>query len=350
MSDSSQRDRRLSAQVPADRLAAEFGKVYHRVEGAVRHVDLTLWQRELAGAAAEGWQTGVALDASASMKDAYGRNLRGGVPAEALDSYRERGFIQENVHDGRRVFSFTREGYDDAIRRGFVEFTPNVVEGLAREFIGYLAGQFDADGGTTVIYWACGRDGSAYEVLGDFTEDACRSLTLTGPKTETFGNGTRLTPAVRYFVDRFADAERGLYVFLTDGKLDDFEELKRYTTALAKDIAAGRRKPVKCVLIGLGDDVDEAQLGELDDLDTGTSVDVWDHKMAADLRAVSEIIVELVDETAVVAPTATVYDATGAAAATFADGLPARVTFALPAASPYFELEVAGRRIRQAFA
>ena len=84
------------------------------------------------------------------------------------------------VEDGKRVMVFQKEAYDDAIRQGHLKFTANIVEPAAREFISYLAANLDADGGTTVIYWACG-DGSAYEVAGDFTAEQCKGLTVAGP-------------------------------------------------------------------------------------------------------------------------------------------------------------------------
>lgn len=340
-------DRQQADQLPRHLLAQEFGKIYTRTDGATRHVEFTLFMPELEGADAEGWQTGVALDASASMKNWYGRNLTGSVPDAVHAEYRKKGWIKEATHDGRKVFTFTRAAYDDAIRLGYVKFTENIVEPLARDFIAYLAGSLDADGGTTVVYWACGDRGADYEVAGDFTEEQCRKLTITGPQAQSFGNGTRLTPAVKYFIDRFHDAAKGLYVFLTDGRLDDLDDLKRYSTTLAKEIAAGTRKPVKCVLVGIGTEVDEGQMEQLDDLDTGTSVDIWDHKIAQDLRGVNEIIVELVDETKIVAPTGVVTDASGNVVARFTDGLPAKGGFSLPAASAFFELEVGGRRIKQ---
>ena len=40
-------------------------------------------------------------------------------------------------------------------------------------------------------------------------------------------------------------------------------------------------------------------------------------------------------------------DAGGAVVAQLADGLPARVTFAMPASSPFFVLEIGGKRIKQ---
>lgn len=338
--------RSQSTLLPANITQKEFGKVYVRQEGDELHVEFTLWIPELDGAIAEGWQTGIALDASASMKNWYGRNLTGTVPSDELEKYRKKGWLVARTEDGCKVTTFTKDAYQDAIQRGFLKFRDNIVEPLARDFIAYLAGQLDADGGATVIYWACG-DGSDFEVLGDFTETQCKTLSVRGPKKASFGSGTKLTPAVRYFVDRFQDAPRGMYVFLTDGRLDDLKDLKQYTTQLAQDIEAGRRHPVKCVLIGVGDSIGEDQLEELDNLDTGTDVDIWDQKVAKEMRDVSEIIVELVDENRIVAPTATIVGDGEQVFAKFADGLPARATFVMPASSAYFELEVAGRTIRQ---
>ena len=334
-----------SHQLPSGMVAREFGEVNVRDAGTHLQVSFTILM-EPEGKEAEGWQTGVALDASGSMKDWFGRMLVGKVPPEAAAEYRTRGWLVEKVEDGRSVRAFQREAYEDAQEKGFLRFTPNIVQPLAREFIAYLAGSLDADGGTTVIYWACG-DGSAFEVLGDFSEDQCRALEVVGPRGVPFGAGTRLSPAVRYFAERFRDADRGMYVFVTDGRLDDLDDVKRYTTALAREIAAGSRNPLKFVLIGVGGELDERQMEELDDLDTGTDVDIWDHKIAGEMRGLVEIFAEVVTENQIVAPTAFVYDSAGNVVRQFSDGLPARVEVPLPRDSPFFELEVAGRRIRQ---
>ena len=115
----------------------------------------------------------------------------------------------------------------------------------------------------------------------------------------------------------------------------------------AKEIEAGTRNFVKFVLIGVGNSIDESQMEELDDLDTGTSVDIWDHKIAVEMRAVTEIISELVDENRVVAPNATVFDDQGNEVCYFSDGLHGQAEFTMPASSQYFELEVGGTRIKQ---
>lgn len=298
------------------------------------------------GQEAEGWQTGVALDASASMRSWYGRNLQGQIPENLSKEYEKKGWIELNVQDGKKVKIIQKKAYEDAINKGHLKPSDNIIQPLAREFISYLAGNLDADGGTTVIYWA-GGDGSGIEVLGDFTEEQCRQLEVNGPTTVTFGSGTTLTPAVKYFVDRFADAKRAMYVFLTDGRLDDLEQVKKYTTQLAKQIKSGNRNPVKCVLIGIGDEIDKQQLEELDDLATGTGVDIWDYKIAQEMSALIEIFAEVVDENQIIAPTGTIYDSDGNIVKRYTDGLPAKVSFSMPPNCEWFELEVYGQIIRQ---
>jgi hypothetical protein len=86
---------------------------------------------------------------------------------------------------------------------------------------------------------------------------------------------------------------------------------------------------------------------ELDDLDTGTGVDIWDHKIAREMRNLIEIFAEVVSENQIVAPTARIFDVNGQVVKHYPDGLPAKVALSMPAASPWFELEVAGKRIRQ---
>ena len=331
--------------IPSNLTAPEFGKVIARRTDTELQVQITILM-EPQGQESEGWQTGVALDASASMKDGFGRMLEGKVPPDVTKKYEKKGWLTSRTEDGRRVKSFQKEAYEDAINNGYLTFTSNKVEPIAREFMAYLAGNLDADGGTTVIYWACG-DGSEIEVLGDVTEQQCHTLDIQGPISHGFGDTTVLTPAVRYFTERFVDAERGMYIFITDGKIDDLPDVKRYTTQLARDIASGKRSAVKCVLIGVGDEIDEAQMEELDDLDTGTNVDIWDHKVAKEMRALIEIFAEVVDENLIIAPTGILYDSAGQIIRKYTDGLPAKMLISMPASTEWFELEVAGRRIRQ---
>src|SRR5262245_63118652 len=261
----------------------------------------------------EGAQTGIALDGSGSMAKLYG------------------------IDSGARVLSPIFGG----AKKPTNEITP-----VAQKVCAYLARKIDADEGTTCIYCAVGANGANIEVVGDLTADQAERHTF-GPPRE-FGTGTQLLPAVRYFVDRFKDAPWGFYVFITDGELHDLDAVLAYSKRLASEISAGRRHPLKFVLIGIGPDVNEAQMEELDDLQTGTDVDLWDHKLASEMRVLQEIFAEVVDKNARVADNGRILDHQGKVVKDYSDtGLPAYLEFTLPAGSDYFTLEVNGTRVHQ---
>ncbi|MBY0527955.1 MAG: VWA domain-containing protein [Gemmataceae bacterium] len=260
----------------------------------------------------EGAQTGIALDGSGSMHKLYGVDDGGGILSSIF---------------GKKPLA-------------------NEVTPVAQRICAYLARKIDADGGTTCIYWAVGPGGSEVQVIGDLTADQAERHTFGPPRD--FGTGTQLLPAVKYFVERFKDAPWGFYVFVTDGELHDLEEVKRYSTQLAWQVSKGQRKPLKFVLIGIGPDVNEAQMEELDDLDTGTAVDLWDHKLAAEMRVLQEIFAEVVDKHARVADHGKVLDPSGRVVKNYSDtGLPAYLEFEMPTGAEYFTLEVNGNRIHQ---
>lgn len=260
----------------------------------------------------EGAQTGIALDGSGSMHKLYGVDDGGGILSSIF---------------GRKP-------------------TRNEITPVAQKICSYLARKIDADGGTTCIYWATGPGGSQIQVVGDLTADQADQHVF-GPPRE-FGTGTQLLPAVKYFVERFRDAPWGFYVFITDGELHDLEAVKKYSNQLAHDVAARRRNPLKFVLIGIGPDVNEAQMEELDDLDTGTDVDLWDHKIAAEMRVLQEIFAEVVDKHARVADKGRVLDSKGRVIKDFSDtGVPGVLEFEVPIDSEYFTLEVERSRIHQ---
>src|SRR3954447_11858562 len=214
-----------------------FGEVniYPQPNGKLRVVATILMEPRR-----EGTQTGIALDGSGSMSGLYA--VAGG------------GFFASLFGSAKPPMN---------------EITPT-----AQKICAYLARKLDADGGTTCIYWATGAGGSQIEVIGDLTADDADKHFFGEPKA--FGTGTQLLPAVKYFVERFKDAPWGFYVFITDGELHDLDDVKAYTAKLAREISAGLRNPLKFVLIGIGKQINEKQMEELDDLDTGTNVDLWD--------------------------------------------------------------------------
>jgi hypothetical protein len=340
--------REPSKQLPSTVVAKEFGEVNVGKADGQWEVTFTILMEPTD---AEGWQTGVAVDASGSMSGVFGKGLADGPkgpPAQTLfQEYIKKGWIQMITHQGQQIPILNEDCKVDLVRRGHFVWTKNEVEPVVRTLTAYLAANLDADGGTTVVYWACGEDGKGIELIGDLTAEDCASADIEGPVKHSFGGATCLTPAVKYFVDRFADAKNGIYLFITDGELNDLAEVKRYTIQLCKEIQAKKRNPIKCVLVGVGDSINEGQMEELDDLDSGTEIDVWDHKIAKDMRALVEIFAEVVSENQMVAPTGRLLDATGNVLKTFSDGVPAKIKFNMPVASNAFELEVAGQRIRQ---
>lgn len=263
----------------------------------------------------EGTQTGIALDGSGSMQSLYGSKEGGG------------GFFASLF--GRKQSPSTNE------------ITP-----VAQKLCAYLARKIDADGGTTCIYWATGPGGANIEVIGDLTADQAEQHFFQPPRD--YGTGTQLLPAVRYFAQRFAEAPWGFYVFLTDGELHDLDEVKSFSVGLARDIAAKRRNPLKFVLVGVGRNVNEKQMEELDDLETGTEIDLWDHKIASEIRQLADVFAEVVDRNARLADRAKILDPSGRTLKDYSDtGLPAHLEFEVPAGVPYFTLEVHDTRIHQ---
>ena len=111
-----------------------------------------------------------------------------------------------------------------------------------------------------------------------------------------------------------------------------------YCTQVGKDLAAGKRKDLKLVLIGVGEEVDEGQLERFDDMFEGTdledTVDIWSHGVASSMRDESDIIGvlfgELMTEDLKVADSGSVLDADGNEIVSFADGVPGRFRFILP--------------------
>jgi hypothetical protein len=332
-------------QMPNNRLHAAFGELNLTRRANALEVLVTILMEPVK----EGSQTGVALDGSDSMQSAFGHAWQYSEtfdPAE-LDRFGREGMGQMVETDGHSYFEANSAGLAEMKRLGAIVKSKNEIEPISREVIPYLAEKIDADGGTTAIYWACGAHGERIEIIGDLTATEAREATFGGPRD--WGLKTQLLPAFKYFVERFADARWGFYVFITDGQLDDLAAVKRYTADLARRIGEGAVNPVKCVLIGVGSHIDEQQMIELDDLpdELDLPADIWDHKIAATMRGLRDIFAEVVEENAMIAPSGRVLGESGEVVANFADGLPGVLKFSLPLDGGGFTVEVGGNRIEQ---
>ena len=293
-----------------------FGEVnvYPQTDGSLDIVATVLMVPDI-----EGARTGLALDASASMKSMYGvSSVLGGAFAKAAA-------------------------------------TPNVVEPVARMMAAYLS-QFSSTGTCDIIYWAVSPAGDAVEPLKAVNAADAEAVAITGPKKFPWGRGTKLLPAVKHFVDvEFRAAPWAICVFVTDGVLEDLAAVKAYCLTFAKEIASGRRKFIKLVLIGVGEQVDVAQMEELDDMfegsglkdPAGNDIDLWDHKLASEMRKIEEIFAEVVSEDATVAASGRVTNQAGVLCKNYPDGLPALLRFKLPPGSTAFTIDVPGGSITQ---
>ncbi|MGL6076684.1 MAG: VWA domain-containing protein [Fimbriiglobus sp.] len=293
-----------------------FGEVnvHKQADGSIEIVATVLMVPDV-----EGARTGLALDASASMKKLYGvSGVLGGPFAKAAA-------------------------------------TPNLVEPVAQTMANYLA-QFSSTGTCDLIYWAVNPAGDAVEPIGQVAVGAAATTTIAGPKKLPWGRGTKLLPPVRYFVETaFATAPWAICVFVTDGVIEDINDVKTYCTQFAKQIASGQRKFIKFVLLGIGEEVDETQMEELDDMfegsgikdPAGEDIDLWDHKLVAEMRKVEEIFAEVVSADAIVLASARIVDQAGNMCKDFPDGMPAMLRFKMPKGSTAFTIDFPGGSVTQ---
>jgi len=293
-----------------------FGEVnvYPQANGTLNIVATVLMEPDI-----EGARCGLALDGSASMKKMYGANAPLSPIFRAASG------------------------------------AANVVEPVTRTMAAYLA-RFSSSGTVNMVYWACSPDGSGIEEIAEVNEQQAATLAVPGPRKLSWGRKTKLLPPVRHFVDGvFRNAPWAICVFITDGIIEDLQEIKQYCFQYARQIAAGKRNFIKLVLIGVGEEVYEAQMTELDDMFEGSNlkdphgddIDLWDHKLAGEMRHLQEVFAEVVSEKIIVAEHGRILDTSGRVAADYSDGVPALLRFTLPRGSKSFTLELPGHRITQ---
>lgn len=331
--------------LPADTVNPAFGKVsYRHLEGQIE-VTFTMPP----ASAGQGWRTGIAMDASTSMQHTYGKMLIANIPDPLLKRYRKKDWARDQKRDGKPYTVIARRGWEDAFANGLARWSENELEPLVRPIMQYFANDVDTLGGTTVVYFGCGKKGGELEDVGIINGEQCESFEVGGPEETPFGKDSQLLPALRYFDENFEAAPQGVFVFITDGRARDLGSVKSYSTGLAKRIASGKRNPMKCFLIGIGDDLDEQPLVELANLATRTSVELWDYESAETFAQARDVIRGVVDETAIAfeAPTK-LLDDQGNEIRSWPSGVPSKVTFQISNAATFFELEIEGQeRIRQ---
>jgi len=246
----------------------------------------------------EGMRVGIAIDASASMKP---------------------------PHRCR----------PQALRPANTNNMQSIIRGLARSLC-----TCSGDGTVDLIYWALGRGGAEVEAFSRVDASGCESLEVSGPSGGRWGTGTRLQPAMAYFLEEFAESPRAFILFITDGVIEDFEDVKATSMEAGWEILDGKRGDLTMVLVGAGFEVDMDQLDAIDDMFDGTDlgeqgVDLWDTKT------------DEVDFGIQLPGAIKISDADGNILLSHADGFPQRLEFQVPEACESFTVEVAGQTIVQ---
>ncbi|MFW9260517.1 vWA domain-containing protein [Nostoc sp. CALU 546] len=272
---------------------------------------------------------GLALDASASMKKMYGIS----------------GLVNNTLFNQATSVK-------------------NQVQPVTRTIVDFLS-NYSRTSKVSLVYWACSPDGSQIEEIGEFDKQDIQNISLRGPNPEKFSMGmqTKLLPPLKYFVDKFqSSAKRGvkhpaaICVFITDGKIDDLEEVKKYSFHLAQEISQNQKPFIKMFLLGVGEDIDEAQMTELDNLFDendlrdykGQRIDLWDHQRAGDMKQAEQVFKEMVSEDVIVIDSSCrIVNQSGTVCHNYSDGVPALLQFMLPPNSTEFTLEFQNAKVTQ---
>ncbi len=274
--------------------------------------------------AIEGARVGLALDGSASMKRMYG--ISGVVSSFFANA--------ATAH--------------------------NIVEPVTRVIVKYLS-NFSVNGKVDFIYWACGAGGELVEDLGNFSGEEIETAIIKGP-TIPWGTGTQLLPPVQFFINKYQDAPAkgvrqpaAICLLVTDGIIEDIEEVKEFCFSYALEVAAGTKPFIKFLLIGVGNEIDQTQLADLDNMFEGSPVkdaadheiDIWDYQLADDIHILEQIFKEFVSAENIVTYYGRIVNQAGQVCEEYNFGVPALMRFNLPPDSTAFTLEFSGGSVTQ---
>jgi hypothetical protein len=232
----------------------------------------------------------------------------------------------------------------------------NIMQPVVTRLASFLRG-LSGDGKVHLIYWAVGQAGAETEPIGAIDQASEGSLKIEGPKKKGWGPGTKLAPPLKQFADQFKDAKWSLVVFITDGAIEDIEDVKKVSLELGKQIAQGKRKYLKLVIIGVGRDVDVGQMDDLNDMFEGTGladpdgndIDMWDGRLASDMQSLWDVLGE-VDFGITLPGSARILSDKGTEVCSYSDGIPMKMDFEVPAGTKQVTIEIAGRSIVQPLA
>lgn len=233
---------------------------------------------------------------------------------------------------------------------------PNFVEAVARK-LGAILSSIAKTGKVGAAYWAVNFPGDRTEWIGDFNEAEWASASIAGPKKEKWGREhTQLLPALKLAVEQVhKGSDWTMAVFITDGIISDEQVCMDYCRQLGKQLDAGKAKPIKMILIGVGAEVDKDQLDRFDDMFEGTDlegkVDLWSTSPVDSLQDEADILGvlygELMTEETIIAPSGHVESGSGKSLKSFSDGMPGKFRFFLPKGDSVFRIVAGGQTVEQ---
>jgi len=231
---------------------------------------------------------------------------------------------------------------------------PNYVEAVAQG-LGRILCAATKSGKVNGVYWAVSQDGSKIEDFGTYDESGWGSVKISGPQKEKWGRGTRILPVIKHCVENVGKGfDLTFGVIITDGIIEDEQDATTYCLTVGKEMATGKRKPVKLILIGIGEEVDEGQLERFDDMFEGSGIDydLWSHGMVASMKDEADIMGvlygELIDEdTPITSSGGRVEDSKGRELIAWADGMPGKFRFILPKGEKKFFIRTPNQDIEQ---
>jgi len=334
--------------IASNKLKEGIGKV--NILNTGKDLSITvLFHAGLSSDNSEGWTTCVGLDSSISMLPEYGFELIGELPENVMQDYISKNLAFKADVDGISTCIIQKSGVEEAIKKGYFKYSENNIEKSTKRFIKYLAENFDMRGKTTLFYCSCGENGDEIDVVGDLKPADVEDAEFKGPKNKKYGAKSQLLPSLKFIVENYNKSSKLLILFFTDGNFEDHKELKNYSKQLALMLDKDKKRLVKCVLMGLGKEINENNMEELDNLDPGVNVDIWDHKIISEIRNEDEIFaeVEVIDESRIICPIAKVFDNNKNLIKKFTDGMPVKINFNLPANCDSFEIEIGENKINQ---
>jgi hypothetical protein len=142
---------------------------------------------------------------------------------------------------------------------------------------------------------------------------------------------------------------------ITDGIIEDLEDVKEYCFKYALEIADQTKPFIKLLLIGVGKEIDQKQLEELDNMfegsfvqdASGRDIDLWDYQVADDIQILEQIFKEFVSAETIVTHYGRILNQAGTVCEEYNLGVPALMRFKLPAGSTAFTLEFSGGNVTQ---